>query len=191
LIKKVPVFYGTPNSLLFSRQHSTSCFYQAWRWDGKENLKTSYSYNIMSCHNPKKLQQHATSSQMNAVHILPSYLFKITIDIVLNAMLMCMKWSHFSRFPHQNPENFSLTAWVPNRDNLSIKQHKGWCRNKHRKSDYRLGNKITYNKSWYNEARMKVKVQVLCNILPCQLLLEYLILTMEALRYSEMLVIIY
>jgi hypothetical protein len=58
----------------------------------------------------KSMELVPVPSRTNAVHILPSYVFKINIDIVLHAMPMCKKWSHVFRFPHQNPESLSLTA---------------------------------------------------------------------------------
>jgi len=81
-------------------------------------------FHVITLKSYNSMQLVPVPSQTKAVHILPTYLFMINIDIVLHAKLMFMKWSRFFRFPHQNPESISLTACV-HRDNLSINKQEG------------------------------------------------------------------
>jgi len=43
-------------------------------------------------------------SQMNPVHGLPSYVYKIQYNIIFPSAYRSSEWSHFFRFPHQNSE---------------------------------------------------------------------------------------
>jgi len=72
----------------------------------KHHIIPTILCHVITLKSYNSMQLVSVPSWMNAVHILPSYLFKINIDIVLYAMFLCMKWSRFFRLPHQTLKAF-------------------------------------------------------------------------------------
>lgn len=59
-------------------------------------------------HGHKSTPRVAILSQINSIHTIPSYLFKIHFNIILPSMPSYSKWPFCFRFPHKNLVGISL-----------------------------------------------------------------------------------